>query len=76
MAWFRDSFLGSHQRGGRNATAHSATASAAPTRTWPPVGERHRFIYAVQGPGDLIYVPSLWAHAVVNLADSFALAYE
>jgi hypothetical protein len=30
----------------------------------------------LQEPGDLVYVPSHWGHAVLNLADTVALAYE
>ncbi len=30
----------------------------------------------VQEPGDLVYVPAHWGHAVLNLADSFAVALE
>jgi len=30
----------------------------------------------LQGPGDIVYVPPLWGHAVMNLADSFAVALE
>lgn len=31
---------------------------------------------ALQGPGDLVYVPHHYGHAVLNLADTFAFAYE
>jgi hypothetical protein len=30
----------------------------------------------LQGPGDMVFIPGLWGHAVINLADSVALAYE
>ena len=30
----------------------------------------------VQRPGDVVYIPENWGHAVVNLADSIAVAYE
>ena len=30
----------------------------------------------LQGPGDMVFVPGLWGHAVINLADSLAVAYE
>ena len=33
-------------------------------------------IVAVQGPGDAVYVPSDWGHAVLNLADTVAVAVE
>ncbi len=33
-------------------------------------------VVCVQGPGDVVYVPENWGHAVVNLADSVAAAFE
>ena len=30
----------------------------------------------VQLPGDVVFVPELWGHAVVNLRPSIAVAYE
>ena len=30
----------------------------------------------VQRPGDIVYVPENWGHAVVNVEDSIAVAYE
>lgn len=30
----------------------------------------------IQEPGDLVYIPPLWGHAILNLADSFAIAIE
>ena len=30
----------------------------------------------LQGPGDLVYVPETWGHAVLNLADAIAVAIE
>jgi hypothetical protein len=30
----------------------------------------------LQGPGEAVYVPSLWGHAVLNLASSVAIACE
>jgi hypothetical protein len=38
------------------------------------LGGHHYLV--LQGPGDLIHVPMHWGHAVLNLADTFALAYE
>ncbi len=35
-----------------------------------------RATVCVQGPGDVMYVPENWGHAVVNLADSVAIAFE
>ena len=39
-------------------------------------GSGRPFMSFFQEPGDLVYVPSTWGHAVLNLADSFALAIE
>ncbi len=30
----------------------------------------------VQLPGDVIFVPEFWGHAVVNVRESMAVAYE
>jgi hypothetical protein len=30
----------------------------------------------VQEPGDIVFVPDQWGHAVLNLADSVAMAFE
>ena len=30
----------------------------------------------LQGPGDVVVIPSLWGHSVLNLADSVGVAYE
>jgi oxalate decarboxylase/phosphoglucose isomerase-like protein (cupin superfamily) len=30
----------------------------------------------MQLPGDVVYVPDEWGHAVVNVADTVAVAYE
>lgn len=38
---------------------------------WPPSARQ-----CVQGPGDLMYVPSMYAHAVVNLDDVVSVAVE
>ena len=35
-----------------------------------------RAIECIQRPGDVVYVPENWGHAVINLADSVAVAYE
>lgn len=45
----------------------SATAAA---KADPPP------IEVVQEPGDIIFVPTDWGHAVVNLEDSVAVAFE
>jgi hypothetical protein len=29
-----------------------------------------------QGPGEVVYVPRMWAHATLNLADTVCLACE
>jgi hypothetical protein len=34
------------------------------------------YFECLQGPGDMVYIPSQWGHAVMNLADTVALAYE
>ena len=34
------------------------------------------YVQCLQGPGDLMFVPDQWGHAVINLADSVAVAYE
>ena len=49
-------------------------ASAA--HWWPSRGEAGLAFEVLQGPGDFVYVPEGWGHAVVNLADSLALAFE
>jgi hypothetical protein len=51
---------------GPDSNKNVTTAAALPP--WSMV--------AVQGPGDLIFVPHHVGHAVLNLADTFALAYE
>jgi len=33
-------------------------------------------IEVLQGPGDMLYIPKNWGHAVMNLADSLSTAYE
>ena len=33
-------------------------------------------VECVQRPGDVLYVPENWGHAVLNLQDSIAVAYE
>ena len=33
-------------------------------------------VVCVQRPGDVVYVPENWGHAVVNLEDSVAVAFE
>lgn len=39
-------------------------------------GSNRRFYAALQQPGDVLVVPEHWGHAVLNLADSFAIAIE
>jgi histone arginine demethylase JMJD6 len=39
-------------------------------------GEGGALLQALQGPGDMLFVPAGWGHAVINLADSAAAAYE
>lgn len=33
-------------------------------------------VYAVQRPGDVVYIPELWSHCVVNCTLSIAVAFE
>ena len=33
-------------------------------------------IECVQGPGELMFVPDMWGHAVLNEEDSIAVAFE
>ena len=40
------------------------------------MGSRPGMIECVQGPGDLMFVPDMWGHAVLNEEDSIAVAYE
>ena len=40
----------------------------------PAAGIPH--LVLLQGPGDLVLVPEHWGHAVLNLADTVAVAYE
>ena len=50
--------------------ANSAAEAGSGDRT-PPV---HYLL--LQGPGDVVFVPPMWGHAVLNLADSAAIAIE
>ena len=52
------------------ALAASGTASATLDSDLPP-----HFMF-VQEPGDIVFVPRHWGHAVLNLADSIAVALE
>jgi hypothetical protein len=86
-AWWEDSYLPAHRRGNASEAeaepaeaavaggqAGSLAAALADTAGAGGVGRWHHL--AVQGPGDFMYVPTHWGHAVLNLADTFALAYE
>ena len=43
---------------------------------WPRRASAGPAFEALQGPGDFVFVPEGWGHAVINLADSLALAFE
>ena len=38
--------------------------------------EEHRIMECMQRPGEVIYVPSSWGHAVLNTADSIGFSGE
>lgn len=61
-----------------NEATKPATASSAPAEDTerPPLLSRQPHFVVVQGPGDVVVVPRHWAHAVLNLADSVAIALE
>lgn len=44
------------------------------TRILPNMTEPR--VEVLQGPADMIYIPKNWGHAVINLVDSLATAYE
>jgi hypothetical protein len=55
----------------------AAAFTDAPAAEWWPTRARAGPAFEVlQGPGDFVYVPDGWGHAVLNLADSLALAFE
>jgi len=39
-------------------------------------GGRGACFEILQGPGDMVYIPSGWGHACLNLADTIAMAFE
>ena len=39
-------------------------------------GDGVAFQVALQRPGDTVYIPEHWSHAVINLANSVAVAME
>ena len=43
---------------------------------YPTLAPGERPLECVQGPGDVVYVPAGWYHAVVNLADSLAVSVQ
>jgi hypothetical protein len=63
-SWFKDSYLPAALSRGRAPVEQAEGA----------VGGVHYIL--LQGPGDLVFVPQQWGHAVLNLADTYALAYE
>ncbi len=42
----------------------------------PRLDEDHAPLECVQETGDLVYIPDMWGHSVLNLADSIGIAYE
>lgn len=64
-AWFRDLYLPAHTRD---------VNGRAPSVGQGSVGSWH-YIFT-QAPGDLVWVPPYWGHAVLNLADTLAIALE
>ena len=60
--------------------AHASFVDATAAEWWsrvpasrPPLPPHIMFL---QGPGELVFVPSHWGHAVINLCDSVAMALE
>lgn len=55
-----------------------AALAFAPVAEWWAAGaaERTPRLEVLQGPEDWVYVPPGWGHAVINLADSVALAWQ
>ena len=41
---------------------------------YPTLADGDRPLECVQGPGDIVYVPSGWIHATVNIGDTTAIA--
>lgn len=65
--WFRVLHGGSGGSGEREAAARLASCHAA-------VGAP--LLRVLQAPGDVVVVPESWGHAVLNLADTMAIALE
>jgi len=63
-SWVRDYYLPAHASSSRPPLVQAPGA----------VGAVHFIL--VQGPGDLVYVRNHWGYAVLNLGDTFAVAYE
>ena len=42
----------------------------------PTIMKKQRMVQCDQTPGDLLYVPLNWAHAVLNVKESVAVAWE
>lgn len=43
---------------------------------YPTLDRAHAPLECIQGPGDAVYVPAGWYHAVINLADSLAVSVQ
>ena len=55
-------------------------SSKLPARQWLleelPQMEASRVLHCVQGAGDILFVPPMWSHAVLNLGESIGYAIE
>ena len=69
LSWWRAEVLKKGGSAARVRNHSSALKGYACERQQP------RFV-VIQGPGDIVYIPSHWGHGVINLADSLALAFE
>jgi hypothetical protein len=56
--------------------AAAAFVDAPAAEWWPLRDDAGPAFEVFQGPGDFVFVPDNWGHAVLNLADSAALAFE
>jgi hypothetical protein len=65
IKWFRDDYFATHSR-----------ALEGDGTNYGKGGKGGWHFIFTQAPGDLVYVPPYWGHAVLNLADSYAVALE
>ena len=54
----------------------TAMSSLAWTRTKLPLVQAHTVAQCTQGPGEVLYVPRLWAHSTINLSETVNVAVE